>query len=258
MSNQSGPGDRLFPEPDPTECVDRRPEAGGAQGWSELQMWMEMVLGLLDPGALYLPLGNPPAAPCQAPHPPPPCYHKSYRPTWTPASIGLDLGPSRRSHLQRRAGVRAGNAQHTADTDPPRPEQMRSARLRPTSPVWTCSPWWAPSPIRYTAGSWRGKRHAPGTLWTEALNLFSRFTRERKNRPPMCCRVLGEGEWLPSLLWSEWLGVQRSPEGSGNPAVIGMLALQGFHAGVSVGGNRHKCVRQVQPRETPDPPCSSP
>lgn len=74
----------------------------------------------------------------------------------------------------------------------------------------------------------------------------------------MCCRVLGEGEWLPSLLWSEWLGVQRSPEGSGNPAVIGMLALQGFHAGVSVGGNRYKRVRQVQPRKhqihlAPDP-----
>lgn len=47
---------------------------------------------------------------------------------------------------------------------------------------------------------------------------------------------------MPSLLWSDWLRAQCSPEGSRSPAVTGILALKGFRAERGVGGDGPKRV----------------
>lgn len=79
----------------------------------------------------------------------------------------------------------------------------------------------------------------------------------RSHQGEECCPSAGEGGRCPALQGCEWLGARCSLEGSGNPAMAGVLALQGLHAGCHCSGIRHKHTGK-QSREASAPPCSGP
>lgn len=95
------------------------------------------------------------------------CHHRTLASPWALSSVRVALGPFRRGRLQRRAGVGAGSAQHNrGHPDPPRPEQVRSARLGPSSGVLGAQPSaGALADPLHSRVTRVGRLRAPGALW---------------------------------------------------------------------------------------------